>query len=147
MTGNVRNARDPVGRARVATITGVAGVILLVAVVPWIVPPTGASSWLVVPVALGGIVVPVAGYRTYLAMVGRIEQTSSPERRGEGLRRATVTSLSLTGCVAAAGIVVYALTRDPAALSGAVAHVLLAGAVWPTAGRVEALVGERRPEG
>ena len=54
-----------------------------------------------------------------------------------------MTALGLSTSVAAIGLAAFAVSTFWPALSGVAAHILVAGAIWPTAQRLEAFARPR----
>ena len=133
--------RGAVGRARRR-----AGLLVLAALIPTavsgVLPLRARVEFLAMPAALAGLVGPVIGYRLYLLFRERIDADSEVGERCRGFVRATTYALSITAAIAVAGAILFALTHEVATLVGALGHVLLAGAIWPSAERLEAFLEE-----
>jgi len=125
--------------AAVALLTGV-GIAVLVA---WVMQPrvTASVPVLVGPAALAGLVAVVIGFRVYHAILGR----GRGAHRREAFMRATIVALSITEGAALFGIVAYLLSGNPTTLFGVASHVLLTGAIWPSACRLEVFLASDEP--
>jgi protein-S-isoprenylcysteine O-methyltransferase Ste14 len=104
-----------------------------------LVPASPPSRGLVAPAALAGLVALAIGYRLYRSMLARIAPGAHADARRAVLRTATIASLSVTESTALFGAVAFYFSREPFALAGLVSHLILAGAVWPTCGRLDAM--------
>jgi hypothetical protein len=122
---------------RTIVVALLASVLAFAAIAIWLGPGGGGLRRLVVPVALAGLISPVIGYRLYLLIGSRVGPGADLETRCGAFQHATVIALLVTEGVAVLGIVTYLLSGDLAALAGAVTHVLLAGAIWPSRVRLE----------
>jgi hypothetical protein len=117
--------------AAIALLTSV-GVAM---VVGWVLRDrvTASVPALAGPAALAGLVALPIAYRVYHAVRGR--------RRGAHRRaafmRGTIAALAITEGVALFGVVAYLLSENPMSLFGVASHVLLTGAIWPSASRLE----------
>jgi hypothetical protein len=104
-----------------------------------LVPEPPPSRSLVLPAALAGLVALAVGYRLYGAMLGRLAGDAAAGPRIAALRSATIASLSVTEATAIFGAIAFYFSREPIALLGVAAHLILAGAVWPTERRLEGI--------
>jgi len=118
-------------RARVMVAALVGGVLTLLFVATFFSLNTPVA-FLVFPVGLIGLVSPVIGYRLYLYARSKVPGGADVEGRAGAFVRATLTAMAISEGIAFCGIVVYMLTGGALALTGALTHLLLAGAIWPT---------------
>ena len=103
-------------------------------------PPPAPSRFLVAPAALAGLVALAAGNRWYRAILDRIAPGARPADRAAALRKATIAGLSCTEAASLLGVIAFHVSREPFALVGLVAHLILAGALWPTRARCDHIV-------
>jgi hypothetical protein len=102
-----------------------------------LVPVPAPTSFPALPAALAGLVALAVGYRLYRSMMGRIASDSISATRLVAIRTATIASLAVTEAAAILGVIAFCFSREPMALTGVATHLILAGAVWPTRGRLE----------
>jgi hypothetical protein len=133
----------PVAERSLATTRGVALALsigpLAVLGALLLVPAAPPSRFLVLPAALAGLVALAVGYRRYGTVLGRLAAGAAAGPRLAALRAATIASLSVTESTAIFGAIAFYFSREPVALVGLAAHLILAGAVWPTEGRLEGM--------
>ena len=103
-------------------------------------PPPAPSRVLVAPAALAGLVALAAGNRWYRGILDRIAPGARPADRAAALRKATIAGLACTEAASLLGVIAFHISREPFALVGLAAHLILAGALWPTRARYEQLV-------
>lgn len=131
--------RVAVGRARVR-----AAVLVLAVLIPTafsgVLPLQARVESLAMPVALAGLVGPVIGYRVYLLLGERVGSDSTVPERCRSFVRATTYALAITATTAVAGATLFALTHRITTLAGVLGHLLLAGAIWPSAERLESFL-------
>jgi hypothetical protein len=120
--------------ARIAAVALLSGVVAM-ALAAWLLRPrvTASVPILVGPAALAGLVALVIGYRVYQAIRSRGHEAG----RREAFLRATIVALAITEGAALFGVVAFLLSGNPATLFGVASHVLLTGAIWPSASRLE----------
>ena len=137
-------ARGPDAEGILAATRGVAAMLaatpfaLLSAAL--LAPPPAPSRVLVAPAALAGLVALAAGNRWYRGILDRIAQGARPADRAAALRKATIAGLACTEAASLLGVIAFHISREPFALVGLAAHLILAGALWPTRARYEQLV-------
>ncbi|MBZ5639337.1 MAG: hypothetical protein LAO51_11365 [Acidobacteriia bacterium] len=122
----------------VALALSIGPLVLLGAVL--LVPAPTRSGVLVAPAALAGIVALAIGYRLYCGVLGRQAPGAGVGPRLANLRTATIAGLSVTEATALFGVIAFHLSREPFALAGLAAHLILAGAVWPTGARLDGIL-------
>jgi hypothetical protein len=145
------SATNPVAASDAAAIRAARGIVgsltlgLLVLAAPsGLLAPSVTLARLVGPAALAGIVAPALAHHLHARALSRVAPDSDAGARRRAFVRAHVLSASITEAAALFGIVVHALTGQWLPMIGVVTHVLLAGALWPTAERLAA-VGRAEP--
>jgi len=123
-------------QARVLVGALVAGPLLGMAVIGLLDPPARVAA-LVAPASLLGLVSPVVGYRLYHLLRERIPVDADLETRCQSYVRANLAAMAVTEGAALFGLVAYFLSGELFTLVGVGAHVLLAGAIWPSPERFE----------
>ncbi len=131
---------------RIVRATRIGSALLLVAPLALVllVSPTRAWSFpepVIALVCLAGFVVPVITLHGYRAAEEKLSTAADVDARALRLRRVTLGWLCVSGAVALAGAAIYLLCADLRACSGSVLHLLVGAAAWPTAARVERLLG------
>lgn len=96
------------------------------------------------PAGLLGLIGPVAGYRVYQALRGRIPPDRGARERRHAFQAATLLALGITEGIALLSIVAFWLSGKPIALVGLATHAILAGAVWPSEQRLQGFLGGPR---
>lgn len=94
---------------------------------------------------LAGLVAPAIAWRLYGSLRGRAAASAAPAERAQALRNAIVVALAVTEFAAILGALAFATTRNPAPLVAPAMHAILAGAVWPTRERFDAVVAGDGP--
>ena len=123
-------------QARVLVGALVAGPLVGMAAIGLFDPPARVAA-LVAPASLLGLVSPVIGYRLYHLLRERIPVDAGVEMRCRAYVRANLAALAVTEGAALFGLVAYSLSSELFTLVGVGAHVLLAGAIWPSPERLE----------
>lgn len=100
---------------------------------------TPASSSLVFPAILAGLIALPVAWRLYAALQSG-GAAAGEDARCRRLVTATVAALAVTEGAALFGIVAFMLSREWAALVGVATHVILAGAIWPTDAKLESFL-------
>lgn len=95
-------------------------------------PAPGRAGAAVLPVALAGLVAPVFCYRAYAARASRVLPAPG---RDAAYRAAVARANGVQQAIAAVGVGVFYLSRQPQALLGLVGAFLVAGALWPIPSR------------
>lgn len=127
-------------QARLIVAALVGGVLVMLALSGFLALP-GNLGFLGLPAGLLGLVCPVIGYKLYTSRRDAIPPEADVRARCGVFMTATVLALAITEAAAFFGIVVFLLSRDWTALTGVLTHVLLAGAIWPSADRLQLFVG------
>jgi len=123
-------------RARFLVGAAVLGVLVVLALTELL--PTGdALVAAAPPAALLGLVSPVVGYRLYLWVRERAARPASRAERCGAFVRANLVAMAVTEGAALFGIVAYLLSGRLFPLVGVLTHVLLAGAIWPSAEKLD----------
>ena len=128
-------------QARLIVGALVGGVLILTALSGWM-PRSEGLEGLVVPAAVVGAASPVVGFRLYQLLRDRLPPEATASRRRETFLRANVVAFAITEGAALFGVIVHALTGAPLALIGVGMHVLLAGALWPSAEKLAGFMGD-----
>jgi hypothetical protein len=105
-----------------------------------LVPPPPPSRALVAPAALAGLVAFAVGNRWYRGLLDRVGPDARPAARAAALRKATIAGLACTEAASLVGVVAFHVSREPFALVGVAAHLILVGASWPTRARLERIL-------
>jgi hypothetical protein len=134
----------PAAERSLATTRGVAlalsiGPLAVLGALLLVPAASSPTRYLVLPAALAGLVALAVGYQLYGAVLGRLAAGAAAGPRLAALRAATIASLSVTESTAIFGAIAFYFSREPVALVGLAAHLILAGAVWPTEGRLEGM--------
>ncbi len=126
-------------RARIVAGTLAAGMLVLAAVLTQIDLGGNVSS-LTLPAGLFGLVGPVIAYRLYYY---RSDQAISARLQDDGAAflQAQILALAIAEAPGFFGCIVYALSREPMALTGVLTFVIFVGATWPSTERVDAFYG------
>jgi hypothetical protein len=114
--------------------------LLLAAVAEWFAP-TSRVEFLVLPAGLLGIVSPVIGYRLLAMFEERVPAGAGLERGCQAFLRATLLAAGAGEGIALLGVVAWMLSGRLTALIGLVTHVILVGAIWPSAARLDRFIG------
>lgn len=130
--------------ARLIAIALTAGALLL-AVVAVLSPPSRSVPALVAPAAIVGFVSLAVAYRVYQRGRERIAVDAGAAVRSAAYLRALIVSLSITEGAACFGMLSFMLTRNPFCFSGLAAHLVLAGAIWPTREALERFLEDGPP--
>ena len=113
----------------------VGGVLLLALLVGLYDPSIGFTA-LTAPSALLGLFAPVLGYRLHALQRQRVPAGADAVERPARYLRAVIMPLAISGGVALLGVVSFALGGGAFSLVGVLTHVLLTGALWPSAERM-----------
>ena len=116
---------------------GLVGLILVLTVIGSLGGPRSGPVYLTPPVGLIGLVSLPIGYRFYL---WKRDQAAGESTGPHAFSRATLQALSITAAAGLAGVAVFAMTGEVAALLGVAAHLLLSGAIWPSPERLESFL-------
>ncbi len=86
-----------------------------------------------------GLIAPAAGYHLFMAQKKKLD--AEAELDGDGRVARFVQAFTLAGALSEGGAllacVAFALTSQPLTLIGVATHVLIMGALWPSAERVQ----------
>jgi len=129
-----------VGASRRVVAGAAVGPLALLVAAMWTEARGDLPPSVVGGMTLLGLVAPALGWRVHVALRERAARTPTALARYSLFLPATIAALAVTGSAALAGVVVFAMTRDPAPLVGVAMHVILSGALWPSEERVEAFV-------
>jgi hypothetical protein len=132
--------RDRVlGTARlVAALLGVGPLLLLALTLA--VPPDPASSPLVVPAGVLGLVAPAVAWRVQAS--AREKGRGSAAAGHRAYVRSVVAGLSITEAAALLGVLAWLLSGQVQALIGLPMHLVMVGALWPTEERLRQAEGD-----
>ncbi len=127
---------DPtVTAGRTLAVGLVAGVLLLTLLAGLYDLSIGFTA-LTAPAALLGLVNPVLGYRIHVRQWQRIPADAQAADRRACYLRSIVLPLAVSEGVATLGVVSFALGGGAFSLVGVLTHLLLTGALWPSADRL-----------
>jgi len=133
-----------VATGRMMTVT-LSGGLFVIAAVAALFPRSDGGSFIMrtsLFIGLAGLVALVAGWRLFAIQRER-RHDRDVESACADYQRALLLSLSITEGAAMLGVTWYYLGGGPLVLSGVMTHMLLVGALWPTAEKLEAFVGLR----
>ena len=136
--------RVALSHSRLIVAALVGGVLVLLAL-SGLVPSRGALGFLALPAGLLGLVSPVIGYKLYSTRRDGIAPQADLSARCRSFVMATVLAMAVTEGAAFVGILVFMLSGEWTALAGVLTHVLLAGAIWPSADRLQPFLGTTAP--
>ena len=107
-----------------------------------------ASAWqersaLVVPAGVLGLVAPAIAWRLQARIREGVRGDAAAARRA--YVRSVTVGLGVTEGAAMLGVLVWFVSREPAALVGLPMHLLMVGALWPTEERLERTEEDARP--
>ena len=131
-------------RARLLAASLLSGVLIVWLAVHLVPGEPARAAW-AGAASLLGLVSPVIGYRVYGWLGSRVPSGTAPASIDRAWVRATVGALVVTESAALLCAIAFLSTRDPTTYLGPAMHVLLTGALWPSAERRNAFASAPGP--